>query len=232
MPLDSSDPPADAPRPALPEAGPRPGAGPPPEEVARMGRPRSFDPDEALERAMELFWAKGYEATSIADLEAAMGINRFSLYHTFGDKRRLYLAALDRYCAGFGSRLFRELEHGEEGLEAVRGLFRFFEARARELPGEAAKGCFVVNGAVEHATGDPAVARRTQAHVARMEEAFRAALERARARGELRGELDLADAARFLTVAVHGILVGVRMGQDAASLLGALRMVQREVDRW
>lgn len=197
-----------------------------------MGRPRSFDPDEALERAMQLFWAKGYEATTIADLEAAMGINRFSLYHTFGDKRRLYLAALDRYCGGFGSRLFDDLEHGEEGLEAIRGVFRFFETRAREHRGDAARGCFVVNCAVELSDDDPAVARRTKAHVARMEEAFRGALERARARGELHGELDLADAARFLTVATHGLLVGVRMGQDAASLLGALRMVQRETDRW
>src|SRR5215470_7162266 len=62
-----------------------------------MARPRSFDPDDALARAMEAFWAKGYEGTSLADLVAATGLNKGSLYAAFGDKRRLYLAAIERY---------------------------------------------------------------------------------------------------------------------------------------
>ena len=69
---------------------------------ARMSRPKEFNPDEALEKAMQVFWHKGYEATSMEDLLNAMDINRGSLYATFGGKRALFLKAMDRYCSGGG----------------------------------------------------------------------------------------------------------------------------------
>ena len=69
-----------------------------------MPRPKEFNPDDALEKAMQVFWHKGYEATSMEDLLTAMDLNRGSLYDTFGDKRQLFLKAIDRYCHGFVGR--------------------------------------------------------------------------------------------------------------------------------
>ena len=94
-----------------------------------MPRPKSFDPDHALDRAMCAFWKKGYASTSISDLTKAMGINKFSLYSTFGDKRAVFLAALDRYSAQVVGTLLDTLENPESGLAEIRGYFDSGEVR-------------------------------------------------------------------------------------------------------
>src|ERR1700737_2271235 len=105
------------------------------------GRPRSFDRDAALERAMEIFWRQGYEATSINDLTAAMGINAPSLYIAFGDKERLFLEAVERYRCGPGSSA-RVLA---EGATARLTIERLLEESAVELTRSShPPGCMVV----------------------------------------------------------------------------------------
>ena len=103
-----------------------------------MARPKGFDPAVALDRAAAVFWENGYAATSVQDLVDRMGINRFSLYDTFGDKRALYLAALDHYQRKRGERLIRVLEETPDGLAAIRAYFdclqQELDATPRWLP--------------------------------------------------------------------------------------------------
>jgi len=112
-----------------------------------MARQKEFDRDVALDRGMTAFWSRGYAATSIEYLVAHMGIQRGSLYATFGDKRSLFLSALDRYQRVVVRELFEALEAPGSGLEAIR---RFFRLRVeRSLDRSRPPGCLVTNSAVE-----------------------------------------------------------------------------------
>jgi len=139
-----------------------------------MARPRAFDPDKALEDIMNLFWERGYEATSLQDIEAATGLNKQSLYRAFGDKRAMYLAALDLYEA-------REVAAGAEQLrlpgtaqERVARLFGHAIAKVTE-DGDR-RGCFLCNAGIDQAYGDKATATKVGAILGRVQAALEAAL--------------------------------------------------------
>lgn len=173
-----------------------------------MARPKEFDPDLALDRALELFWRRGYEATSIDDLVTAMGVHRASLYATFGDKRALYLAALRRYHA-------RMLDHCLEQLRQPGSpraiLANFF---ANWIDGAMAdcqrRGCLGTNATVELSPHDELVAAETRSARDRMEQAFRQLLERGHTLGELATRHPPAVGARFLNAAWQGLQVLAR----------------------
>ncbi|MFC5719318.1 TetR/AcrR family transcriptional regulator [Streptomyces gamaensis] len=170
-----------------------------------MARTKEFDPDAALQSALELFWQRGYEATSMADLVAHLGIARASLYATFGSKRELYQRALERYGELYDPRIVEELSRPGPVLPAVRALVLRFadEAGCDELR----RGCFVTNTAVELAAHDPAAGRAVEASWHCVETALTSALMRARAQGELPGERDPVALARMLLVLMQGIRV-------------------------
>ncbi|HEX6359185.1 TetR/AcrR family transcriptional regulator [Actinophytocola sp.] len=174
-----------------------------------MGRVKEFDPDAVLAAAMNLFWRRGYEATSTADLVAELGIARASLYATFGSKHELYLRALDHYLTERDPTIVELLSRPGPALPAVRALV---EAYATEA-GRDDCGCFVVNAAVERMT-DPAVARRVRTSWDTVEVALTSALLRARAQGELRADAQPRALARFLLVFLQGIRV---LGRDDTS---------------
>ena len=116
------------------------------------GRPRSFDPDAALDAAVLVFWEKGYDGTSVADLTSAMGINRPSLYATYGNKRDLFIQAIDRYAATYGSRTFSALQSGTDNRTAIQ---RFFEASIDCALAEGTpRGCLINTVATEAAETD------------------------------------------------------------------------------
>lgn len=168
-------------------------------------RKKQFDPDEVLEKAMLLFWRKGYEATSVQDLVDHMGINRFSLYDTFGDKHQLFVAAVKRYSEIVLARRIAAIEAEPDGLQAIREHFRFLANYCST--GQGAKGCLATNSIVERALDDPDLARETEALFGRLESAFLAALQRAEACGDLQGERNLPALARFLVTLNHGFSV-------------------------
>lgn len=148
-----------------------------------MPRTKSFIPEEALRCAMRIFWRRGYAATSVRDLTEGMGINKFSLYDTFGSKEALFLAALDCYRDEVAGALLEELERPDADLSAIR---RYFEA----LVEGAAKhqevgGCLMTNTATELAWQGPKVRRRVRAHMERIRSAMQSALDRSVERGEL-----------------------------------------------
>jgi TetR/AcrR family transcriptional repressor of nem operon len=180
-----------------------------------MARPREFDADDALERATRVFWAKGFEHTSLDDLCAATGLNRSSLYAAFGAKRDLYLAALARYEDGSAARIGAALAARpiREGLRAfLDGLVDSIVA------GPGRRGCFIGNCAAEMARLDRGAAARVRASLARIEAAFRNGLEEARARGELARSSDPAALARFLTAGVQGLRLVGKANPDRAAL--------------
>jgi TetR/AcrR family transcriptional repressor of nem operon len=187
-------------------------------EVART---KEFEPDRALDSAMDLFWRQGYEATSVHDLLAEMGIGRGSMYGTFGDKRTLFLAALDRFEETRVSRADGILA---SSASAVEGIRRLFETTIEGLVSyEPRRGCLLANTAVELAPHDEEVAGRISRYVRRTEDAFERALVRGRAAGEVPANKDPKALARFLVSTLHGVRVLARAGVDRAVLDDSVR---------
>ena len=173
-----------------------------------MPRPKSFDPDEALESAMRAFWRKGYAATSTRELTAAMGINKFSLYNTFNDKRSLFLAALDRYSTQVVNDLLTSLEAGEPGLDEIRAYFELIVHGATHV--QDCQGCLMTNTGVELAAEDPEIRRIVRKHIARMRRVFSRALDYAVERGELLPGASTDLLARHLVGASQAIALAAR----------------------
>lgn len=187
-----------------------------------MARPKEFDAEAALLRAMELFWRQGFAATSLSQLVAVMGISRQSLYDTYGDKNRLFLAALDRYCSDLAAHLLGPLLQPGAGLAALHqasvALIDFLLAYPER------RACLMVNSAMEMAPHDAAVAARARAHWQGMEQAFAAALRNARERGEISSPETAENLARFLVGMANGLIVAAKSGADRAALSDIARL--------
>lgn len=172
-----------------------------------MARPREFDIDSALESAMQTFWSKGYEATSVDDLCESTGLGRSSLYAAFGDKQALYLQALDRYARDASARVSAALA----GPLPIRESIAAFLSRLIDdiTAGPGRRGCFIGNCSAELARGDRDAAKQVRRSLARVEKVFREALTQAKARGELDAASNVVALARFLTSGIQGLrLVG------------------------
>lgn len=180
-----------------------------------MARPKSFDDDAVLDCAIQLFRERGYEGTSMADLESHLRLGRQSLYNAFGDKRELYLKALERYQDQSAARTLAELEAPGSGLEAVR---RWLEANVSNLTAEGLRaGCLVVNSMVERPADVPTAARCAGAR-ARLTAALRIVLARAQAQGEIPAGRDLDGLVALCVTHLYGMAVLARSGTSAAEL--------------
>ncbi|MFJ9826227.1 TetR/AcrR family transcriptional regulator [Streptomyces sp. NPDC101160] len=178
-----------------------------------MARTKEFDPDAALQAALELFWARGYEATTMSDLVERLGIGRASIYATFGSKHELYVRALDRYRETRDPQLMAELSAPGPALPAVRALVRRFAAEAATEEVRLT-GCFVTNSAAELGPHDRTVARRVELSWEQIETLLHAALARARAQGELPEGRDPRALARMLLVLMQGLRVVGKASSD------------------
>jgi len=194
-----------------------------------VARQKEFDRDVALDRAMAAFWSKGYAATSIQDLVAGMEIQRGSLYGTFGDKRALFLAALDRYQRVVVRQLFEALEAPGSGKEAIH---RFFRLRVEgSLERGRPRGCLLTNCAVELSRRDRGATAKVGASLAKLEEAFFHALVRARKAGELEAGRDLRAFSRFLTSSAQGLSVMAKACPERSVLEDVVKVVLAVLDR-
>lgn len=180
-----------------------------------MARPKAFDRDEALKRAMAVFWDKGYEATSTDDLVRAMGIGRQSMYDTFGDKHRLFLESLQRYNAESGSGLLERLHAGASPLMAIEKVLLSI---AHQTPEERARGCMGVNATAELAQKDPEVASIIRATGMLCETAFEQILREAKRQGEISPSVDEKKGGRFLLSALQGLRVTAKAGATPEAL--------------
>jgi AcrR family transcriptional regulator len=181
-----------------------------------VGRTKTYDRDEVTDRAMRLFWERGYHAASTRQLADAMGINPYSLYAEFGSKEQLYTDAMERYHELIVTRHFGGMEAADASLEEVEAVLDYFgggpEVTASTL------GCLACNAAVEVAPTVEASRLSTDRYLERVSNAFRHALRNARAEGRLSGGAPIDELAAFLTVAVTGMLVLIRSGSDPAYL--------------
>ncbi|NIY69221.1 TetR/AcrR family transcriptional regulator [Streptomyces malaysiensis] len=185
-----------------------------------MARTKEFDPEAALQSALELFWQRGYEATSMAHLVDHLGIGRASIYATFGSKHELYLKAMDRYAEAHDPYLLAELSQPGPALPAVRAVVRRFAAEAAS-PEKRLAGCLVTNTAAELAPHDPAAARRVELSWDRVETPLHSALIRAQAQGELPEDRDPRALARMLFVLLQGLRVVGKASDDPARVRDA-----------
>lgn len=195
--------------------------------IRTRGRPRSFDRDQALQQAMQVFWSKGYEGTTMADLTDAIGVKAPSLYAAFGDKNALFREAVDFYSRTVSAEPLRQLQAGngicEDMLAMLRASVRMYAGKS-SVPGlPVGKGCMVVisaiNCAPENAAHSDALSQRR--HKRRNE--IRARLSQAQQEGEIRADADVTALGDFYTSFLNGMALGARDGVSAARLTATLR---------
>lgn len=193
-----------------------------------MGRPRAFDKTQVLDKAVQVFWAQGYEAASLAELTRAMGISRSSFYATFGTKRDLFLAALRRYGETTQDWRVDLLEGDTPGAAAIRTVIE--AAVAAALADGRARGCLLGNAAAEVSAGDPLIGKRIRAALARMARAYHAAVVRGQAAGDISRRHDPRALARFLLSSVTGLGIVGKANPDRAVLEDIARVTLAALD--
>lgn len=188
---------------------------------------KQFDKDAVLDRAMRTFWARGYEATSIQDLVKRTGVNRASLYATYGDKHALFLASLRMYDDLRRRQMLADLEATFAPVEAIRRMFvAFTEGVDKATPTD---GCFLTNTALELSAKD----RDVRAIVGKAQQEVEAFFERmvrqGQSRGDIAASLDARDTARGLLASMLGMLVLVRSRPDRSLMDAVIRDVLRRL---
>jgi AcrR family transcriptional regulator len=183
--------------------------------VSERGRPRSFDRDQALQKAMEVFWARGYAGASVAELTQAMGIAAPSLYAAFGGKADLYREAMDRYIAQSGGRVWAQLEQ-PTARASVEAVLRE-AARGMTAPGQPA-GCMVSLSGAQPGDLGAELCAEMAARRSEMLAIFRARLDRGQADGEIAATTDLEALARFYVAVHQGMSLQAREGATEAQL--------------
>ena len=177
------------------------------------GRPQEFNNQVALEKAMDLFWSQGYEATGLRDLLKHMGIARQSMYNTFGDKRSLFLKALAHYEKTVSRRFLAKLDAPGSPLENIREILCAWSCT--ETP-ESQRGCFLVNTTAEFGSQDAEIAEILRKHINYSLEMFAQTLERAKQAGEISTGVDTLSIARMLVNTGNGLalLRKIQTNQD------------------
>lgn len=191
---------------------------------ARPGRPRAFDADTALEAALRVFWTKGYEGTALSDLTAAMGINRPSIYATFGNKEALFRKALDRYSERMTNYTAEALK--EPTARAVAERLMVGTADLLSCPGNP-KGCLMVQGALACGEEADPIRKELISRRATGEAGLRERFERAKLEGDLPAGADPGDLARFVMAMMHGMSVQAAGGASRAALQGVIDLSLR-----
>ncbi|GAA4785810.1 TetR/AcrR family transcriptional regulator [Streptomyces sanyensis] len=184
-----------------------------------MARPRTFDEEAILDRAILLFWRKGYEATAMSDLVGELGLGRSSIYAAFGDKHQLFVRALTRYLDRQDALLATALDADGPALGQLRDLLgRLLAADAACGPA----GCFSVNSIAELLPHDGEVARLAQRSLSLAEEAFTRQLERAARDGELSEAITPHSGAQLLLTLVQGVQIIRKTDPDPARATACL----------
>lgn len=187
-----------------------------------MADVKHFDQTAVLGAAVRLFWREGLATTGMQDIVTATGVNRSSLYATFGGKRELYLAALDRYLDEHALPAFTRLANDPRGLPAIA---QFFGQLIRtRCSGERARwGCLMVNAHAGPESADPDVRRRLDHHHKQLRNALRDALATAYRLHHLRSTVDINQAAQQLALLAYGVNLRSRAGATAGELNRTVR---------
>jgi len=176
-----------------------------------MARTKEFNEDQALDKAIEIFWHKGYNGTSAQDLVTHLGLSRSSLYDTFGDKQKLFTKSLQRYQKQSQDQIIKLLEESENIKETLHDIFK--QAVLESLQDRITKGCFMVNSSVELAMHDEEISKIVKNNSQVMEEVFTKAVKKGQESGHISKQLDSRVLARFIFNNYSGIRVLARAGE-------------------
>ncbi|MCM6774334.1 TetR/AcrR family transcriptional regulator [Nocardia sp. CDC159] len=190
--------------------------------MAERGRPRAFDRDRALRRAMEVFWEHGFEGTSMSDLTAAMGINSPSLYAAFGSKEQLFREAVRLYGGTHGGYTARALREEPTARRSIEAMLR--DNAVAYVEETTPRGCMVVLAGSTYTTRNTAVRDFLVDMRTQTKRDIRARLDRGVVEGDLPPDTDTADLAEFYATVLFGLSIQARDGAD-------LPQLQRSIDR-
>ncbi|KFF04286.1 TetR/AcrR family transcriptional regulator [Flavobacterium reichenbachii] len=176
-----------------------------------MARTKEFNEDKALDKAIEIFWHKGYNGTSAQDLVTHLGLSRSSLYDTFGDKQKLFSKALKKYQNQGQDNVKKLLEESNDVKVTLTEIFK--QAVLESLEDRITKGCFMVNSAVELAMHDAEIAYIVRDNQKVMEEVFYKAIKKGQESGQISDKQEARSLARFIFNNYSGIRVLARGGE-------------------
>jgi TetR/AcrR family transcriptional regulator, transcriptional repressor for nem operon len=194
-----------------------------------VARPREFDEDDVIHQAMDVFWRKGYQATSVRDLVDATGLQRGSIYGAFGDKHGLFLKSLRTY-ADVTLERFRQLRaESKDPVDAIRAFVRMGASDCTKRP-MVERGCMIGNTCTELAASDPAAQRLAQRFVAAMRDAMAAALREGQRLGTFDEGRDPNAVATFIQVSMQGLTVLAKAKPGRAAIDGVVHEILRSLD--
>ena len=194
--------------------------------IRNMARPKEFDRDEALQKAIGVFCDKGYAAASTDELMHAMKISRQSMYDTFGDKRQLYLEAFQRYVA---DSVNEQIGYLEKSSSPLAGIEKMLVAFATRIERDGIVGCMGVNAICEFGRSDPEVTSLGDAESTRLTAALEQALCRAKSKKQISKTLKESAAAQFLRATLSGMKVAAKAGADTEALKSIAHFALRSV---
>ncbi|MBA8900693.1 TetR/AcrR family transcriptional regulator [Phyllobacterium sp. P30BS-XVII] len=189
------------------------------------GRPREFDMNEALDKALLVFSDRGYHATSIGNLTEAMQLASGSVYKAFKDKRGVFLAVFDRYRAIRSGKLRATVETGKPGYDRIRDALTFFADASHGIQGK--RGCLVVNCATELATFDPEVAEKVATAMATNEAVLLELIEQGRKDGSVPAHIDGKVTARMMLCLVQGMRVVGKTGRTREEMVATVDVAMK-----
>lgn len=185
------------------------------------GRPRQYDEETALRAAADVFWTKGFSATSLDDLSSAMGMNRPSIYRAFGDKEAIYRRALMQFAQGMEAAFAHTMLGEEDVHKALAGFYR--AALLTYTAGEQARGCMVMSTAVAAATSYPGVQGDLRKVIHGLDQKIARRFEQARKAGQLDSSFDVAGRAAVAQSLLHSLSLRARAGESRNRLERLIR---------
>lgn len=193
-----------------------------------MARKKEFEREIVLERAMNVFWAKGYEATSIQDLVDAMGINRASLYNTFQDKQHLFNDAIAYYIGTIINPVLERLSQPNASRQAIVDHFQSLIQHC--LSDATQRGCLMTNTIIEMGLQEPIVAFHLKASLDKLESAFITTLKRAQDQGEISPNKDITALASYLVTSMQGLRVMAKLDPNPHKLQTSVTTILSALD--
>jgi len=181
-----------------------------------MARTREFDEVEVLDKAMELFWTKGYNATSANDLVKGLGLSRSSIYSTFKDKRTLFIKSLDRYRKRNVDQMLNMVRQSDDIPKTIEDIFKLVVGQ--DITAKIPKGCLMVNTGVELAPHDNEIAKIVGENGKNIEATFQVAIEKGQKLGQIPKTHNAESLARFIHNNISGLRVAAKSNTEKKAL--------------
>ena len=195
--------------------------------MTTVGRPLEFNPEKALEAAMEVFWRKGYEAASMTNLLSAMDLSKSSLYQTFGSKQQLFERCLGRYANWLYKNQAKQLEESTSGYGFIENFLNSIANTAQSPEGK--KGCLMVNSTIEFGQKDPIIAAAIADNLQLFSKLYMDAVKRAQKEGDISPDADPQVITNYLHVSISGLRTMVKAGADRKSVKATIALILKAI---